>query len=72
VLDPNKTYTPYDLTLLDDGTLDTVVRLPDGTEWHYSDTSDYRDPDSGALDFERWVNDVVLPDMDADDDLWPE
>ena len=70
MLDPRITYTPDDLTLLDDGTMDTVVKLPDGTEWRYEDTSDYRDPDSGALDFEQWVEDVVLPDMDADESLW--
>ncbi len=70
MLDPNKTYTPDDLTLLDDGTLDTVVELPDGTEWRYSDTSDYRDDDGGALDFEAWVTEVVIPDMDADPSLW--
>ncbi len=71
MLDPNKTYTPDDFTLLDDGTLDTVVELPDGTEWRYDDAADYRDCD-GALDFERWVTDVVLPDMYADGSLWPE
>ncbi len=71
MLDPNELYTVNDLTLLDDGTLDTVVRLPDGTEWRYSDTSDYRDSD-GALNFERWVKEVVIPDMDADGSLWSE
>lgn len=77
MLDPSKTYTPDDLTLLDDGTMDTVVKLPDGTEWRYSSTSSYDLIDlyrgsDGALDFERFVTDIVLPDMDADDSLWPE
>ena len=69
MLDASKQYTHDDLMLIDDGTLDTVVMLPDGTEWRYSDTSAYRE-DSGVLDFEAWVEDVVLPDMDADPDLW--
>ena len=69
MLDPEKTYTANDLTLLDDGTMDTVVELPDGTEWRYSDTSWCRD-ESGALDFERWAREEVLPDMNADPDIW--
>ena len=76
MLDPRITYTSDDLTLLDDGTMDTVVRLPDGTEWRYTMSGYslidlYRDSD-GTLDFDRWVTDVVLPDMDADDSLWLE
>ena len=69
MLNIHKTYTPDDLTLLDDGTMDTVVQLPDGTEWRYGDTSDYRDED-GTLHFEDWCFAVVLPDMDADFDIW--
>ena len=69
MLDISKQYTANDLTLLDDGTMDTVVELPDGTEWRYSDTSDYRD-DAGVLDFDTWAHDVVLPEMDADPYLW--
>ena len=65
MLDRTKVYTANDLTLIDDGTLDTVVELPDGTEWRYSDTSDYRDI-GGMLDFDRWAKEVVLPDMDSD------
>ena len=71
MLDPSKKYTADDLTLLDDGTLDTVVQLPDGTEWRYSDTSECRD-ESGALDFDKFAQDVVLPDMDASADIWEE
>ncbi len=61
-----------DFTLIDDGTLDTVVETPDGKEWRYSDTSYYRDKDTGALDFERFCKDVVIPDYENDawaDDL---
>ncbi|KKM89869.1 hypothetical protein LCGC14_1244280 [marine sediment metagenome] len=72
MLDPSKTYTPNDFTLLDDGTLDTVVRLPDGTEWRYHRTSEYRDVE-GVLDFETWVMEVVFPDiLNAGDSLWLE
>ena len=61
--------TTDQFTLLDDGTMDTVVKLPGGHEWRYLDTSDYRD-DSGTLDFDKWIEDVVIPDMDSDFDLW--
>ena len=69
MLDPNQQYFTSDLMLIDDGTMDTVVRLPDGTEWHYCRTSEYRDVD-GVLDFDLWCTEVVLPDMKADADLW--
>ena len=69
MLDPKQTYTVADFRLLDDGTMDTVVMLPDGTEWRYGDTSDYR-TQSGWLDFRLWVTEVVLPDMDADPEIW--
>jgi hypothetical protein len=68
-MDPNRELTPDDFTLVDDGTMDTVVRLPNGEEWRYMDAADYRDA-TGALDFERWVRDVVIPDCDADASLW--
>ena len=71
MLNPNRTYVADDFTLLDDGSMDTVVELPDGTEWRYLDTSDYRD-EHGALNFKAWVEDVVMPDMDADPSLWEE
>lgn len=70
LLDPKREFTVDDFTLIDDGTMDTVVRLPNDEEWRYSDTSTYRDPDSGALDFARFVKDEVIPDMDADMDMW--
>ena len=69
MLDPNQQYFTGDLMLLDDGTMDTVVRLPDGTEWRYHRTSEYRDVE-GVLDFDLWCTEVVLPDMDADPSLW--
>ena len=69
MLDPDATYGPEDLTLLDDGTMDTVVMLPDGIEWRYSDTSEYRSS-TGELDFDKWCREVVLPDMDAHPDIW--
>ena len=70
MLNPDKVYTADDITLLDDGTLDTVVRLPDGTEWRYGDIArDHRD-EHGTLDMDAFCRDVVLPDMDADPDLW--
>jgi len=68
-LDPYKIYHPEDFTLLDDGTMDRVVLLPGGQEWRYSDTGDCRDFD-GTLNFEDWIYNVVIPDMDSDPDLW--
>lgn len=62
----------YDFDLLDDGTMDTVVEVMDCDTgqirmYRYSDTSEYRDPDSGSLNFDRFVGEVVLPNADADD-----
>lgn len=62
----------YDCTLLDDGTMDTVVEVFDPIteqtrEWRYSDTSDYRDPQSGALDEETFFAEVVIPDAECED-----
>lgn len=49
-------------TLIDDGTLDTVIRWPDGEEWRYSQelASEYRNED-GALDLDRFLAEVVIP-----------
>ena len=69
MLNPNQQYFISDLVLVDDGTLDTVVRLPDGTEWGYNDTEGYRDV-HGVLNFDLWCTEVVLPDMNSDPDLW--
>ena len=41
-----------DVTLLDDGTMDTVVEF-DGEEIRYSDTGEYRD-ETGAFTIEGW------------------
>ena len=71
-LDPSRMYTPADLELVDDGTMDTVVRLPNGEEWRYGEyAANWRD-ESGALDFTAFIEDVVLGDMDADPELWEE
>lgn len=43
-----------DVELLDDGTMDTVLRIDD-QEFRYSDSSDYRDPDTGAINLEEFV-----------------
>lgn len=61
---------PDDFSLLDDGTMDTVVGLPNGREYRYDgDTvADYRDAVTGALDFPSFVADVVLPDWENEDD----
>ncbi len=59
-------HTVSDFSLIDDGTLDTVVGLPDGTEYRYSDTFDYRDPDTGELDFDRWIVEIVIPDVESE------
>lgn len=57
----------FDGTLLDDGTMDTVAEVTDKAtgkvrEFRYSDSSEYRDEDSGALDEDQFFNDVVFPD----------
>jgi len=71
-LDPHKDYAVEDFTLLDDGTLDTVVRLPNGLEWRYSmDIATlYRDHTGALADWDSFIDKVVLPDMEADMDIW--
>lgn len=69
-LDPNRNLVPEDFTLIDDGSLDTVVELPNGETWRYAEAIDYRDPDTGELDFDLWVLDRVIPDVEADPDIW--
>lgn len=52
-------------TLLDDGTLDTVVRCDRcGREERYSDSSDYRDS-HGFLDEDRFFEEVVAEDHEC-------
>jgi hypothetical protein len=60
--------TADDFTLLDDGTMDTVIEGPDGKELRYSAESaaNYRD-ESGALDLESFVTEVVLPEWEPTD-----
>ena len=60
------TATAADFDLGDDGTLDTLVYGPGGWIGRYSDTSDYREKDSGRLDWDRFVVDVVLPDWESE------
>lgn len=58
-----------DFTLLDDGTMDTVVQVDaTGEEIRFSGetAADYRD-ESGALDFEAFVDDEVLPALDSEE-----
>jgi len=51
-----------DCTLVDDGTMDTVISVR-GVEYRYSTefAAEYRD-DSGMLDFDEFCKDVVLFD----------
>lgn len=51
MLDPQKD----DVELLDDGTLDTVLRIGD-EEFRYSESHDYRDPETGAIDLGDMVD----------------
>ena len=71
LLNPFYEYGPQDFDLGDDGTMDTVVYLPTGEEMRYSTETawDYRDPD-GGLDFDAFIEGVVLPDLDSDPDRW--
>ena len=47
--------------LIDDGTIDTVIEVHCNNcdrvwEERFSDTSDYRDPDTGILDFNAFLD----------------
>jgi hypothetical protein len=53
--------------LLDDGTIDTVIECPRGHEIRFSDTGEYRDEHSGALDFERFIMEEVLENGGCDE-----
>lgn len=62
----------YDVRLLDDGTLNTVIevsaeRWDDVQTYHYSQeaATAYRDED-GCLDLQAFANDVVIPDIEAE------
>ena len=55
VLPSRKTYDESVPELLDDGTLDTVIRFR-GQVVRFSDTADYRDYD-GDLDIDRLIQD---------------
>jgi hypothetical protein len=66
----NTKLTWQDVSLSDDGTLDTVVEI-NGKEYRYSDTSEYRDADGDFSD-ERWQDfaEMVLEDYFNDDPLF--
>lgn len=64
----------YYFTLGDDGTLDTVVEVFDKTSdktvtWRYcmETASYYRDRETGCLDFDEFIDDIVGPDASAHD-----
>ena len=47
---------PEDCSLSDNGTLDTVICIGD-REFIYSDTSDYRDDETGEMDLDAFLDD---------------
>ena len=65
-----KSLTVDDVTLCDDGTLDTCVEI-NGEKMRYSDTSEYRDEsgdftDKGWMEFAGMVLDDYLRGLDCD------
>jgi len=65
-------YTPDDIWLCDDGTLDTVIEYTckDCGETHtlrYSDTARWRSPITGGLMARMFYHDVVIPDIESDE-----
>jgi len=64
----------YEITLLDDGTLDTVIEVShpnfvNGSEEMHFDgefASEWRD-DTGLLDLKGFAEDVVIPDCEGSD-----
>lgn len=66
-----------DVTLLDDGTADTVVEVSVGAGdrvrvsrgLRYSDTAAYRDPETGTLDETAFFQ-QVREDVEADPSFW--
>ena len=60
-----------DVTLIDDGTMDTVLRIGD-EEFRYTDTSDYRDEESGALDLTAFLDDYFDDMADTMRERWYE
>lgn len=68
VHDNNNEYNVY---LIDDGTMDTVIKVnherwAEPRVYRYTDTSDYRD-ESGSLDFDTFIADVVIPDAELEE-----
>ena len=69
----NRKQTMYEFTLLDDGTLDTVIGVHDPVtditqEFRYGLdlAAEYRD-ETGCLDLDRFIDDIVGPDADTFD-----
>lgn len=60
---------PDEFELGDDGTLDTVILGPNRYRQTFGQelASEYRDPDTGKLDLERFVRDQVLDTGDYAD-----
>ena len=65
----------YTVFLCDDGTMDTVVDIQhpqryngesQETRYDCATAAEYRD-ESGALDLEEFVRNVVIPDLEASD-----
>ena len=61
----------YDVCLVDDGTMDTVVevsheRWEEPRTYRYHDTSAYRD-ENGCVDMEAFAAEVVIPDAETEE-----
>lgn len=55
---------PEDCTLVDDGTMDTVISVCGELQRFDCDTAaDYRDDETGELDLDGFIEDVVLPSL---------
>ena len=60
----------------DDGSLDTIIEcICEDCDYRYTlrygDTSEYRDPDTGELDLDRFIEEVVYYDTDDEPcDCW--
>ncbi len=62
---------PYKYELVDDGTSDTVIRVTciASTEMRFSQETavEYRDDETGELDFDRFIAEVVDPAAEEHD-----
>ena len=64
----------FSVTLLDDGTMDTVVEVTDKQtnktrkyRYDLESACEYRDENTGCLDFETFCTDIVFPDAACDE-----